>query len=144
MNVRQTSIQTYHAIKESGLLSRRRWQCYDIVFSHGPCTANQAWEHMVDCGYISRSSNANVVTRLGELRDMGVVREVEVTRCPVTGQSVILWDVTDRMPVTLPKKETNKQIIKRLEHRLHGAVLFFKRCEEIFGTDPRWKEVVGK
>lgn len=103
-NVRQTSIDAYHEIKESGLLSKRRMEVYDWLFHNGPATGNEVFQGMVNNKMIT---NANITTRLGELRDMGVAYEVGVVKCPVTGKSVIQWDVTGSLPNKVEKKATN-------------------------------------
>jgi hypothetical protein len=105
--VRQTSITAYNQIKEEGLLSERRWQVYDTLFNHGPCTANELAKHFEKMNFLLPGNvNLNIVTRLGELRNMGVVSELKERPCRVTGMTVIEWDVTDRLPIKLeqPKK----------------------------------------
>lgn len=38
---RDTSREAYNKIKEMGLLSQRRWEVYDILYSHGPMTGGE-------------------------------------------------------------------------------------------------------
>lgn len=112
MNVRDTSIEAYHKIKESGVLSERRMEVYDILFNHGPLTATEIFQYSKLNGVKGYRHNTN--SRLYELRDMGVVKEVQTTTCSVTGQTVILWDVTSNLPEKLEKKKSNKEIIQEL------------------------------
>lgn len=103
-NVRETSIEAYNKIKDNGLLSKRRFQVYDILFEFGPMTANECFlkmkEYYAVMGVIT---NSNTTTRLGELRDLGVARELGKRICSVSGNKVILWDVTDGLPVKFEK-----------------------------------------
>lgn len=99
MSVRQTSIDAFNAIKDSGLLSTRRWQVYEYLFKNGPCTAKQVTGNLRSGLQDSGGYN----TRLSELRRMGVVQEVGKVECPESGHNVILWDVTDKMPKKLHK-----------------------------------------
>jgi len=85
--VRETSIEAFRQIEEEGLLSDRRFQVYSYLFRHGPCTGLQV-SGGVPGGW----------KRLAELRDLGVAREVGYTVCEVTGKTVLLWDVTDKLP----------------------------------------------
>jgi len=103
--VRRTSLEAYTQIKESGLLSGRRWQVYDALYHHGPCTASELFYKMRN---MRNPSHSNVTTRLGELRDMGVAYEVRERLCSITGRNVIEWDVTERLPVKFEKTKRIK------------------------------------
>lgn len=111
--VRETSAEAYRTIKENGLLSERRLQVYDYLYQHGPCTANELVNR---AGKRSTLGNQNVVTRLGELRAMGVVKELGTRQCEVTGMRVIVWDVTRELPKKLEKglSRSRKEIRKDL------------------------------
>lgn len=95
--IRSTSVETYRRIRDDGLLSKKRMEVYDVLFRHGPLTATQVAQKMP--GHKSQSVGANVHARLGELRATGCVAEVGETECPVTGNRVLLWDVTKDLPV---------------------------------------------
>lgn len=95
--VRQTSIDAYHEMESKGLLTGRRWEIYDIVFNHGPMTATEVFQQL--------GLKTNQSGRFTELRDMGVLCEVQVRKCSVTGMKVIEWDVTPNLPRAIPKKK---------------------------------------
>ncbi len=95
--IRQTSIEAYNTIKDNGLLSERRWQVYNVLFHHGPLTATQIASKIP--GIKSASVGNNSHARLGELRQMGCVVETGYVECPLSGMTVIRWDVTDKVPV---------------------------------------------
>ncbi len=102
MNVRQNSIETYNKIKENGLLSKSRWQVYDVLYRHGPLTKNEISKQMRVEGIVL---NSNLVSsRLTQMRELGTVYEVKRQRlCSVSGNMIIEWDVTDREPIKFEK-----------------------------------------
>ncbi len=102
--VRETSIAAFNAIKENGLLSKRRFQVYDFVFHNGPVTARQVTKALLRQG----ENSGNFATRLSELRTAGVVREVGKVLDPETGMSVLSWDVTAKLPVKFDKPVEHK------------------------------------
>lgn len=98
MSVRETSRDAYHAIKENGLLSRRRFEVYEYLYLKGPSTAREMYNSLCAGGKINPSS---YLSRLSELRDMGVVRELPDRKLdPETGQTVLVWEVIkEKLPV---------------------------------------------
>lgn len=109
--IRSTSAATFRRIKEDGLLSKRRLQVYEALYEFGPCTGSELYRQMA---LRSAVSNSNVVTRLGELRDCGAAYEVRERKCQVSGQMVIEWDVTEKVPTELPKKKSKTEVRNRL------------------------------
>lgn len=101
--VRQTSIDAYNTIKENGFLSRARWLVYDALYKNGPLTRSE-----VDSVLTMGCYKSHVSARLCELRDMGVVSEIGERQCSVSGQNVILWDVTSKLPIKLKKQKKVK------------------------------------
>ena len=98
--VRQTSIEAFHTIKNNGLLSKRRWEVYEFVFHHGPVTCRQTVKHIAkDKGESVSITYSSYSSRFSELERMGVIREIGTTLDPETNNTVILWDVTDKLPV---------------------------------------------
>lgn len=143
--VRETSIEAYRVLVEGGLLSPMRRRIYAALYQHGPCTANELWAAM---DHPNRHSNqSNIHTRLGELRDMGVVAELEPRPCRATGSTVIVWDVTssstpiscDRPPTALEKARAYRASMLELAAwlRRHGkesaAASVERRVAEIEG-----------
>ena len=118
---RETSIQAYNEIKASGLLSKRRWQVYDIVFRHGPLTGIQVIQ-IYQTEYDTILDSGSIKTRLSELRERGVLEELGETACPVTGNNVILWGVTDSLPQEVTKSMTSKEKIIFLKATCMNAV----------------------
>lgn len=106
MSKRQTSIDAYNKIKEEGLLSRRRWEIYDVVFKNGPMTSAEAFRKLILANTIRNITQSRA--RFTELRDSGVFQECGTKVCSVTGMTVILWDVTSRLPIKAEKPTTHK------------------------------------
>jgi len=94
---RKTSIDAYYAALESGLLSRRRQEAYDVTFRRGPLTAMEA------ARLIPGALDHSISPRFAELRDMKVMEEIQVRPCMITGENVIEWDTTDNLPIKLEK-----------------------------------------
>jgi len=104
---RNTSIVVYNKIKSEGLLSKRRLEIYDIMYHNGPMTSSQAFEIINRNRKVSGISQSRA--RFTELRDMGVLEEMGTTECPITKNTVILWDVSGQLPTELVKGKTKKQ-----------------------------------
>jgi len=102
-----------------------RLKVYNGLYLHGPCTYSELFKCMAKG---SERANYNVNTRLGELRDLGVVCEIGKKVCDITKQEVIVWDVTSKYPGELIRKPTKKQkvasIVKDLE-TLKGFISFY-------------------
>jgi len=99
--IRSTSREVYFKIKEDGLLSKRRLEVYEILYKHGPLTANEIVRIAKE-----KYPNANQTgfnARLSELKRMEAIIEVGEKQDAVSGHRCYLWDVTDKMPKALPK-----------------------------------------
>lgn len=97
--IRETSIEAFNKIRDEGLLSNRRMQVYTVLFENGPLTGNEVFELLKNEYNIQFKNAPSIVSRLGELRNMGVVKEVGKKLCSISGMTVILWDVTKNLPV---------------------------------------------
>jgi len=73
--IRQTSIDAYRKIEAEGLLSKRRWQVYDILYEFGPMTGGECFAKLIEKHKFQFPTNSNVTTRLGELRGLGCAME---------------------------------------------------------------------
>lgn len=114
---RKTSITVCHQIEAEGLLSQRRWQVYSLLYQFGPCTSSELFEHYKKEFQPAFRYNANVHSRLNELKERGVAEELGTRACSISGNNVILWDVTDCLPREVPKSEI-KITRKELEHKV--------------------------
>lgn len=137
--VRQTSAANWRRINAEGLLSKRRLQVYNVLFENGPMTGAQV-SALVKKAHGNWGHSETIRNRLTELRDLKVVRELGQVKCPTNGNSVILWDVTNGLPIVLPKG-TIKLTRKEIEARLERAELFFRIANNKLKQDPRWSEI---
>lgn len=120
---RRTSADTYHRIEAEGLLSKRRFQVYSLLYHHGPLTIAEA------CAQLATTvSERSFSPRFAELRDLGVVDEVGERICRVTGNNVIEWDVNETLPRhadNMPKEPTKLELLraccKLLDRAMDGA-----------------------
>ena len=95
MKIRQTSIDCYYQIKEEGLLSKMRFKVYEAILRKAPCTSAEALSTILSKNSAITSSRA----RFTELRELGVIYEVQNRKCTITSRTSIEWDLTDRLPV---------------------------------------------
>lgn len=98
-----TSRLAYERICADGLLPPARLKTYDLTYRIGPVTARQ----------VDDALGRDYHKRLPELVAQGVLQQVGTTTCPVTGQLVTQWDITDRLPVPLPKPPKGEALTGR-------------------------------
>lgn len=102
--VRRTSIDAYREIERNGLLSRRRWEVYEILYHHGPLTANGV------ANFFPATHNAhgsNVHARINELIEHGCVCELGKKE-ETTGMLNYVYDVTDDLPRKIGRIKNRK------------------------------------
>lgn len=104
MKTRQTSIDCYNQIKEEGLLSKMRLKVYEAILRKAPCTSGEAFAVMTTKENQISQSRA----RFTELRELGVIYEVQNRKCSITGMNVIEWDLTDNLPKEAKLRKTKK------------------------------------
>lgn len=97
--IRQTSIDVYHQIEAEGLLSKLRLEVYKALFKSGPCTALELYSR----AFKGTHRDHSITPRFSELEASGVIRSVGETKCKISGRTVILWDVTSKLPEKIKK-----------------------------------------
>jgi predicted transcriptional regulator len=102
---RQTSVDVYRQIRDEGLLSKQRWRVFEVLHTHGPMTATEAWK-------VLGGSRVTVSPRFKELEVRGVIRVNRIRPCTVTGRSVIEWAITGELPTEPKKRKTEAQILR--------------------------------
>lgn len=102
--MRQTSVEAFHTIRDNGLLSKRRWQVYEYVYTFGPCSAGDAVQALSKTGI----GHSSVTPRFAELQELGLFTDVGTKKDPKTQQTVIVWDVTDKLPLKFEKPQKEK------------------------------------
>ena len=119
---RLTSIGTYNDIKANGLLSKRRWEVYDVLYNMGPMTANEMVRYFQGVYPDRNSSGWN--GRFSELERLGVVTNIGTRIDEISGHECILWDVTDKLPTKpekKPKRPSKKELIQKIEELGHAV-----------------------
>jgi len=127
---RQTSIDCYHEIKESGLLSKRRLQALEYLMRIAPCTASELQKSMP-----YHDGGRDCMKRISELAKRKVVYEKGIRTCTVTGRQVTEWDLTDNLPKDI-KPATNRKK-ERASNALNALRDLYKNKD----LDEKWKLV---
>jgi len=135
MKIRQTSIECYNQIKREGLLSKMRFKVFEAILKNAPCTSAEVLATMLSKNSAITSSRA----RFTELRELGVIYEVQNRKCNITGRTSIEWDLTDKLPVNL--KKTNKTKKHRTDDALNSLRELYKNKNN--STVEDWKEVAN-
>ena len=99
--VQKTSIETYHAIKNSGLISEKRMKVFDIFYLNRK--ENPTSQH-----------SETIRNRITELVQMGVLTELGVVECKFSKRTVTKWCCIDKMPTPLEKKLTRKEQVNEI------------------------------
>ena len=134
MNTRQTSIQCFNKIKQEGLLSKRRLEVYEALYTSAPCTSSEAIRNAkTTFGVFGVSS------RFTELRDLGVIYEKGEKQCTITGRNVIEWDLTDKLPVNFKNKNKTKK--QRIDDAINSFRELYKNKDN--STKEDWKIVAN-
>ena len=133
MKTRQTSLDCFNQIKTEGLLSKMRLKVYEAILRKAPCTSGEAFATITTKENQISQSRA----RFTELRELGVIYEVQNRKCTITGMNVIEWDLTDRLPVTL--KNTNKTKKQKVNDAVDSLRKLYKNKD--ISTNEDWKIV---
>ena len=133
MKTRQTSIDCYNQIKEEGLLSNMRFRVYEAILRKAPCTSAEVLSTMLSKNSAITSSRA----RFTELRELGVIYEVQNRKCNITGRTSIEWDLTDRLPIKIKKSNRTKK--HKIDDALNSLRELYKNKDT--SSDEDWKTV---
>lgn len=99
--MKQTSIDAYYKVMESGLLSKRRKQVYEFIFQNGPVSMHHTWRSIAP-----HLATGGISTRFSELERMGLICASGYEMDIISKQRVVLWEITDQDYV--PKLEQKK------------------------------------
>lgn len=90
--MRQTSIESFHRIKENGVLTKMELMVYEAIFSIGPATIK---EICVNLAPVPETSISPIFARLER---KGTIKTVSKRKCKITGNMVLEWDCTSGVP----------------------------------------------
>ena len=142
MIIRQTSIEAYKNLIESGKLAEKNSLVYKHLYVNGPTTQKKTERFFNDRTYTLRP-------RFAQLERMGLIRSVGVEKCEETGKRNMLWDVTDRVhPLKVDRQEKidYEQKYKDLIQRARDRYQFQKGIDSNIATGAIWalEYVFGK
>lgn len=112
--IQKTSIETYHAIKDSGLISEKRMKVFDIFYAHPEGLTGAEVSEIYKKQNPTSQHSETIRNRITELFQMGVLAEIGVVECQFSKRSVMKWCCIDKMPIPLEKKQTKKEKIKEI------------------------------
>lgn len=110
---REKSLSAYEEIKSKNLLSKRRFQVYEIMVENDPLTLtpNEIWEEMKQRDPIN--SRLNIHARLKELKQLGVIEEASYRLCSQTNIKAVTHTVTGALPSGRVKKSATKADLEK-------------------------------
>ena len=118
--VQKTSIETYHSIKNSGLISEKRMKVYEILYENPQGLTGTQVSEMFKEKYPSAKHSETIRNRITELRDMGVVLEMGVVECEFTNRKVLKWCTSDNLPLKIGKKLTEKEKLRSIYYQIEN------------------------
>lgn len=121
-----TSIETYNAIKDSGLISEKRMKVFDIFYQNPRGLTGAQVSEIYRRENPTSQHSETIRNRITELVQMGVLAELGVVECEFSKRSVMKWCCIDKMPIPLEKKVTRKEQIKQI---LDGVTALGKKLE---------------
>lgn len=98
MTVRETSAAAYLFVLECGWIGEKQKEIYTMLYHIGPATSAEVFREIFK-NQRGRVALTQTRARFTELRDMGAIQEMGKRICQVTGHTVILWEVTAKIPV---------------------------------------------
>lgn len=110
---RKTSLEAFEYIKSNGLLTKREFQVYEILFEHGPLTAHEIVSIARKKYNLPDANQTGWNSRTGIMEKAGVIENVGEKAHPTSGRLNILWDVTDKKP--LPREKKNPLDVLRVK-----------------------------
>ena len=110
-----------------------RFKVYEGILKNAPCTSAEVLSTLLSKNSAITSSRA----RFTELRELGVIYEVQNRKCNITGRTSIEWDLTDRLPVDF--KNSNKTKQQKKNDALNSLRELYKNKD--ISTDEDWKIV---
>jgi hypothetical protein len=112
--IQTTSIETYHSIKNSGLISEKRLKVFDIFYQNPKGLTGAEVSEIYRRENPTSQHSETIRNRITELVQMGVLVEIGVVECQFSKRSVMKWCCVDKMPIPLEKKATRKKQIKEI------------------------------
>jgi hypothetical protein len=135
MGARQTSIDCYNQIKAQGLLSKLRLATHYAMLNCSPCTAGELQNYIDKNGIKVK----HAWKLLSQLRDLGVVYEMNERKCNITGRVVIEWELTDKLPIKADLPTNTKK--QRVADTMDAFRLLYKN--KLTASVDDWQNVAN-
>lgn len=132
INQRETAIDAYHAMEESGVLNRSRFQVLMAIFRNPHRTGNEIAK-ILSKAQISSSKESsifrvkNVYARINELCHAGLIVDSGKRPCETSGVMGLTWVCTKSWPDELrfkPEKSEKKCYVLFVPHEGKNMVVF--------------------
>ncbi len=123
--MRETSLQAYIDVVQSGVLGAAQLKVYRILYDHGPMSGSDLSAYG-DVG----PSGSTLFKRLSELHRMRVVEPIGTRKNTKTGHFEILWDVTSNQAT--PYRPLKSKEVQALTTRIEQLELLLRDVEHIF------------
>jgi len=128
--VQTTSIETYYAIKNSGLISEKRLKVFDIFYQNPNGLTGAEVSEIYRKENPTSQHSETIRNRITELVQMGVLDEVGVVECQYSKRNVMKWRCIDKMPIPLEKRLSKKKQIKLILDDVTALGLTLEREED--------------
>ena len=128
--IQKTSIETYHAIKNSGLISEKRIKVFDIFYLNPEGLTGAEVSEIYRKENPTSQHSETIRNRITELVQMGVLTELGVVECQFSKRNVTKWCCIDKMPIPLEKKLTRKEQINEIIDDITAFGVSLKSEEE--------------
>jgi hypothetical protein len=128
--IQKTSIETYHAIKNSGLISEKRLKVFDIFYLNPEGLTGAEVSEIYRKENPTSQHSETIRNRITELVQMGVLTELGVVECQFSKRNVTKWCCIDKMPIPLEKKLTRKEQINEIIDDITAFGVSLKSEEE--------------
>lgn len=112
--MKTTSIETYYAIKNSGLISEKRMKIFDIFYENPQGLTGAEVSELYRKKYPTSQHSETIRNRITELVQMDVLGECGIVVCQFSKRNVMRWCCIDKMPIPLEKKISRKEQIKEI------------------------------
>lgn len=111
MTIRDTSIQAYEEISESGLLQSQKEMVYQFLKELGPSTQREIEKHYE---HVTGHKEALVRCRFAPLEREGLIQPIGKRPCKITGREALIWEADSQSP-RYKRPQSKAQEIKELK-----------------------------
>ncbi len=108
--MRETSVEAYINVVESGVLGRSQEKVYRILYEHGPMSGAD----LAAYGGVT-PSGSTLFKRVSELERLGIVRCMGIRSNGKTGRAEMLWGVTTEKATGPARIHRSRKVLQENE-----------------------------